>query len=268
MCSLFFGLCSPVNARYYEFAPDNFNPGAILQQSAPYRMRLIENVLITDPACEDEVVKLAFEPIDRKKVKPFVTGQFVVMGIPGVKDPAPAYFAIASSPDEDDYYEFVIKRGAAMADHLAELSPGAEVQIEGPMGKGFNLTPFKGDNVILMGVGTGISPLRSVWRSIIHDRKQFSSVTIYAGFLTPLHRLLTDEMEALSEHDIEVKVSLDTGDEDWDGPIGYVQDTLKTDHPDASNTVVCLAGMSAMVDACKETLQNLGFDDSRILLNF
>jgi len=43
---------------------------------------------------------------------------------------------------------------------------------------------------------------------------------------------------------------------------------LKDDQPDSSNSVVCLAGMSAMVDACKETLQNLGFDDSRILLNF
>jgi len=231
-------------------------------------MRLIENVRMTDPACEDEVVKLTLEPVEGGHVKTFVPGQFVMLGIPEVKDPAPTYFAIASSPTEADYYEFVIKRGAAMSDYLAELEPGAEVQVEGPMGKGFDLSPFKGSDVILMGVGTGISPLRSVWRTIIRDREQFGSVTIYAGFLTPLHRLLTDEMESLGDHDIEVKVSLDTGDEHWDGPIGYVQDTLEADHPDGANTVVCLAGMSAMVDACTETLQNLGFDDSRILLNF
>jgi len=231
-------------------------------------MRLIENVRITDPACEDEVVKMAFESVDRKKVKPFITGQFVMMGIPGVKDPAPAYFAIASSPGETDHYEFVIKRGSGMANYLSELTPGAEVEVEGPMGKGFDLAPYKGSNVILMGVGTGIAPLRSVWRSIIDDRDSYGDVTIYAGFLTPLHRLLTDELEALAGHRIEVKVSLDTGDDDWDGPIGYVQDELLADHPDSKNSVVCLAGMSAMVDACTETLQNLGFDDSRILLNF
>ena len=231
-------------------------------------MRLIENVQITDPACEDTVVKLTFESIDQKPVHPFTTGQFVVIGIPDVKTPAPAYFAIASAPQETNHYEFVVKGGAAMADHLIELTPGAEVQVEGPMGKGFNLEPFKGNNIILMGVGTGISPLRSVWRSIIDSREDFGTVTIYAGFLTPLHQLLTDEMEALSDHGIEVKVSLDTGDETWDGPIGYVQDALLEDRPDSSNSVVCLAGMSAMVDACKETLQNLGFDDSRILLNF
>ena len=239
-----------------------------MQQTPTYRMRLIENTQITDPACEDIVVKLTFESIDQKPVRPFTPGQFVVIGIPDVKTPAPAYFAIASAPQETNHYEFVVKRGAAMADYLAELPPGAEIRVEGPMGKGFNLEPFKGDNVILMGVGTGISPLRSVWRSIIDNRDDFGSVTIYAGFLTPLHQLLTDEMEALSVYDIEVKVSLDRGDENWDGPIGYVQDALLADQPDSSNSVVCLAGMSAMVDACKETLQNLGFDDSRILLNF
>ncbi len=242
--------------------------GAILPHSSTYRMRLIENIQITDPACEDVVVKLTFEPVNQKQVEPFITGQFVMISIPDVKDLAPTYFAIASSPSENNYYEFVVKRAQGMSDYLCELTPGAEVQVEGPMGKGFDLEPFKGSNVILMGVGTGISPLRSVWRSILNQRDDFGSVTIYAGFLTPLHRLLTDELESLSDDNIEVKVSLDSGDDDWDGPIGYVQDALKNDRPDSANSVVCLAGMSAMVDACKETLQNLGFDDSRILLNF
>lgn len=231
-------------------------------------MRLIENVRMTDPACEDVVVKLTLEPIDRGEVQPFTTGQFVVMGIPGVKDPAPAYFAVASSPAETDYYEVVIKQGSGMADYLSDLEPGAEVEVEGPMGKGFNLEPFKGSNVILMGVGTGISPLRSVWKTIIENRNEYGKVSIYAGFLTPLHSLLTDEMAALSEYNIDINISVATGSDDWNGAIGFVQDALLADQPNSKNSVVCLAGMSVMVDACKETLHNLGFDDSRILLNF
>ncbi|MDT8376806.1 MAG: FAD-binding oxidoreductase [Mariprofundaceae bacterium] len=231
-------------------------------------MRLKNNVRITDPACKDIVVKLTFEMPDRGPVQPFMPGQFIRMGIPGVKDPAPAYFAIASSPYETGCYEIVIKQGTCMGDYLAGLAPGAEVEVEGPMGKGFDLSPFKGCDVILMGVGTGISPLRSVWDTIIRQRSDFGKVTIYAGFLTPLHTLLTDEMEALSEHNIEVNISVATGNNSWNGAIGYVQDALLDDHPSGDNSVACLAGMSAMVDACSETLQNLGFDDSRILLNF
>ncbi|MCF7821669.1 MAG: hydrogenase [Mariprofundaceae bacterium] len=231
-------------------------------------MRLKKNVRITDPACVDIVMKMTLEMPDREPVKPFVPGQFIRMGIPDVKNPAPAYFAVASSPHESRHYEIVIKQGTSIGDHLALLAPGAEVEVEGPMGKGFNLAPFKGCDVILMGVGTGISPLRSVWDSIIHHRSDFGKVTIYAGFLTPLHNLLTDEMDALSRHNIEVNISVATGSDDWNGAIGYVQDMLLADHPSGENSVACLAGMSAMVDACSETLQNLGFNDSRILLNF
>jgi len=231
-------------------------------------MRLIDNVRITDSACEDVVVKLTLETPDRGSVKSFTPGQFVRIGIPDVKDPAPAYFAVASSPYETRFYELVLKRGAPMADYLAELSPGAEVEIEGPMGKGFDLSKFKGRDVILMGVGTGISPLRSVWDTIIQQRSEYGKVTIYAGFLTPLHSLLTDEMEALAEHNIEVNISVATGGDSWNGAIGFVQDALLANPPSPENSVACLAGMSAMVDACTETLQNLGFDDSRILLNF
>jgi len=231
-------------------------------------MRLKDNVRITDPACEDIVVKLTLETLGGAAVQPFISGQFVRIGIPDVKDPAPAYFAVASSPYETSRYEIVIKQGTGMADYLAGLTPGAEVEIEGPMGKGFDLSPFKGCDVILMGVGTGISPLRSVWNSIIEQRSDFGKVTIYAGFLTPLHSLLTDEMAALSEHNIEVNISVATGGGDWNGAIGYVQDALLAAQPSGENSVACLAGMSAMVDACSETLQNLGFDDSRILLNF
>jgi len=136
------------------------------------------------------------------------------------------------------------------------------------MGKGFGLDKFKGADVYLIGVGTGIAPLRSVWRHIIAHREQFGRVAIYAGFMTPLHRLLTDELETLSEHHIEVSISLEMGHESWDGPIGYVQHAIEADAPDGSNGVACLAGMSAMVDACTETLQNLGFNESRILLNY
>ena len=239
-----------------------------MQQSSTYRMRLKDNVRITDPACEDIVVKLTLETLGGTAVQPFISGQYVRIGIPDVKDPAPAYFAVASSPYETSCYEIVIKRGTSMANYLAELTPGAEVEIEGPMGKGFDLSPFKGSDVILMGVGTGISPLRSVWNTIIEQRSDFGKVTIYAGFLTPLHSLLTDEMTSLSEHNIEVNISVATGGGDWNGAIGYVQDALLADHPSGENSVACLAGMSAMVDACSETLQNLGFDDSRILLNF
>jgi NAD(P)H-flavin reductase len=230
-------------------------------------MQVKENVRMTCSACEDIVVQLKLEPVPGEDVRPHRAGQFVRIGIPGVKVPAPDYFPIATSPCELDRYEFYIKDAGPLSKYLCDIEAGAELEVEGPMGKGFDIAAYNGFDVFLIGVGTGIAPLRSVWRYIIANRKNFGHVAIYAGFRSSMHCLLTDELDHLAEHNIEVSITLEMGHESWDGPIGYVQQALKNDAPDGSSAVACLAGMSAMVDACTETLQNLGFNDSRILLN-
>lgn len=155
-----------------------------------------------------------------------------------------------------------------MSQEFATLPLGSEIAVEGPIGKGFDLNEHRGKHVILLGVGTGIAPLRSLWGQIIQERESFQRVSIYAGFLTAMHQLLTEEINELSKHHINSSVSLTTAHAQWDGPVGYVQHALADDAPSPDNTIVCLAGMSAMVDACTETLHNLGFHDDQILLNF
>jgi len=239
-----------------------------LQHVSPYVMRVRSSTRLSSPECDDVVIKLDLEPMPGGAIRPFVAGKVVRLGLPGVSEPPPGYFAIASEPNQKGYYEFVIKQRPGIAALLAELEYGASVEVDGPMGKGFDLSSFKGLDVYLLGVGTGIAPLRSVWRDLIPHREDYGEVAIYAGFLTPCHRLLTDELDSLAEHNIEVSVSVTTVGEAWDGPIGYVQDALQADAPDGGNAVACLAGMNTMVDACRETLHNLGFNDSRILLNY
>jgi len=237
-----------------------------VQYSSTYRMRVKENIRITAPDCRDTVVKLMLEPVNRA-LSSFLPGQFVLIGLPGLDDPAPGYFAIASTPDEPEVFEFFIKDAGPLSSYLCNIKTGTQLEVEGPMGKGFDLTPFKGDDIYLVGVGTGIAPLHSVCLNIARHRKDYGRVVIYAGFLTEMHQLLTDELDELARHDIEASISLAMGHESWDGPIGYVQHALEADGLDGTHAVACLAGMSAMVDACTQTLQNLGFDDNRILLN-
>ncbi len=237
-----------------------------MQLSSTYRMRVKENIRMTAPDCRDTVVKLTLEPVNTTLTS-FIPGQFVMIGLAGLDDPAPGYFAIASTPENPQVYEFFIKDAGPLSSYLCNVDVGAKLEVEGPMGKGFDLTRFKGDDVYLIGVGTGIAPLHSVCLNIVRHREDYGRVIIYAGFLTELHQLLTDELDELAKYDIEVSVSLEMGHEAWDGPIGYVQHALESDGLDGSHAVACLAGMSSMVDACTKTLQNLGFDDSRILLN-
>lgn len=238
-----------------------------MQHSSIYRMRVKKNIRMTPAGCADTVILLALEPVYGETLRPFKPGQFVRIGIPRLNEPAPGFFAIASCPEHPDSYEFFVKHAGPLSAYLCDINEGTELEVEGPLGKGFDLSPFKGADVYLVGVGTGIAPLRTVWQEIIHHREDFGKVSIYAGFLTEMHQLITEELEELSRHHIEVSIILEIGHDSWDGPIGYVQHALEADAPDSTHAVACLAGMSAMVDACTETLQNLGFDESRILLN-
>lgn len=239
-----------------------------MHNSSAYRMRVKENIRMIDPACHETVMQLTLESPDGEPVRSFTAGQYVRLAIPGVKEPAAGYFAIASGPESLSSYEFYIKNAGPLSAYLCDMQPGEELEVEGPMGKGFDLDAHKGCDVYLIGVGTGIAPLRSLWSHIISHRTDFGKVAIYAGFRTSMHQMLTDELAELGSHDIEVSITLEAGHDSWDGPIGYVQYALEADAPDGSHAVACLAGMSVMVDACTETLHHFGFDDRSILLNY
>jgi len=231
-------------------------------------MRVKASERLSSPECEDIVIRLELEAMPGETLEHFIPGQVARLGLPGLNDPQPGYFAIASEPTDANSFEFVIKHRPGIAALLAELQPGASVEVDAPIGRGFDLGPHAGKDVFLIGVGTGVAPLRSVWRELLMHRERYGRIAIYCGFLTPCHRLLTDELDALADHDIEVSVSVTSGSDSWDGPIGYVQDAIVQDAPNGKNGIACLAGMNAMVDACRETLHTLHFNDSHILLNY
>jgi len=239
-----------------------------LSHPSSFRLRLSQNERLTEASCDDVVVKLTFVSLPYSKLPAFVAGQCMRISLPNQADKPASYFAIASSPHDNSSYEFVIKDVSPLSNALVSLEEGDEIEVEGPMGKGFDLSAHQGKHVILMGVGTGIAPLRSLWLEMIQHRSDFKSISIYAGFLSAMHHLLTDELDSLAHDDVQVSVSLATGHQDWHGPVGYVQHALEEDQASPENTVVCLAGMNVMVDACTDTLLGLGFTHEQILLNF
>jgi len=231
-------------------------------------MKLKAKKLLTALDCEQPVMQLTLVPLEGESLHSFGHGQCLRVGVPHTRKPAPAYFAIASSPEDQDGYDLVIKESKGLAHYLCRMNVGEMLEVDGPMGKGFEMVNLQGRNVILVGVGTGIAPLRSVWRSIVRHRNDFGSVSIHAGFLSQVHRLLDDETKDLLAHDIDVHTTLTQNHEGWNGPIGYVQHSLEQLAPSPENTMVCLAGMTAMVEGCTEVLKKLGFTDDQILLNF
>jgi len=104
-----------------------------VQNSSTYRMRVKENIRITDPDCKDTVIHLALEPL-RGQLASFTPGQYVRIGIPKVNDPAPGYFAIASCAEEPGGYEFFIKDAGPLSAYRGQIEAGALLELEAPYG--------------------------------------------------------------------------------------------------------------------------------------
>ncbi|HUJ79089.1 MAG TPA: hypothetical protein VLY45_02095 [Nitrospiria bacterium] len=196
----------------------------------------------------------------------FIPGQFLVIGRTGFK---PGYFAIASAPGEGNYFDLLIRRGQGMSGALCELEIGANVEVSGPQGKGFPLEPHRGKNLLLIGVGTGIAPLRSVIRAVSRDRDRYGRIMCFYGVLTPHHLCFHDEIRAWREWGVETFLTVtDPGGEPWHSHVGFVQQQVARVGPSAEETVAMLVGMPEMIQENTELLRRLGFLPDAILLNY
>lgn len=72
-------------------------------------------------------------------------------------------FSITSSPTQEEYMEFSIKKCGCLTSWLHAIEPGQMITIRGPYGNGFPVdTELKGKNLLFIAGGIGLAPLHSV----------------------------------------------------------------------------------------------------------
>lgn len=196
----------------------------------------------------------------------FIPGQFLIISHAGCK---PGYFAIASAPTEGSYFDLLIRRGQGASGVLCDLEVGAEVEAVGPQGKGFPIEPHRGKNLLLIGVGTGIAPLRSVIRAAVKERDRYGRIMCFYGALTPQHLCFHEELIAWPDWGIETFLTVtDPSGQPWHNHIGFVQQNVGRISPSPKETVAMLVGMPEMIQENTELLRRLGFLPDAILLNY
>ena len=196
----------------------------------------------------------------------FIPGQSVSIGFPGMKN---GIFAIASGPNDGPYFDLLVRRGQGTSEQLCALPEGSEVDIAGPQGKGFPLDPHRGKNLLLIGVGTGIAPLRSVVRALSKQRQFFGHIMFCYGVLTPRHFCYLDDIKQWPDWKVETILTVTDPDGlPWQSHVGFVQQQIAQLSPSSQDTVAMLVGMPEMIRENTELLRRLGFLPDAILLNY
>ncbi len=198
----------------------------------------------------------------------FRAGQFVQLGIPGIGE---APFTPSSSPFESDRLEITILKAGFVTGALHELEPGAEVGLRGPFGKGYPVRRFRGKEVLVIGGGVGLAPLRSL---LFHLFQAFGGadepkrVSIKYGARTPAELCFRAQYDEWSRIDrVDLTATIDHPAEGWPGHVGLVTSLLDGLDVDLDNTYAVSCGPEVMLKFVTLKLLDLGFPPESIYLS-
>ena len=224
--------------------------------------------VVTDIRKDTPDVK-TFRVVGLDGKKPFTTipGQCAFLSMPGVGE---ALFSITSSPTQEEYLEFSIKKCGCVTNWLHAMDVGQQITIRGPYGNGFPVdTDFKGKDLLFIAGGIGLAPLRSVINYVRHYRANYGTVDIVYGARTKQDLVDYDEIvnEWCKEDGINVHLTIDMAQEDWDGNVGFVPNYVKELGFDTGKTVV-MCGPPIMIKFTLAGLEELGFKRDQVYTTF
>ncbi len=191
------------------------------------------------------------------------SGQFAELSVLGVGE---SPISISSSPTRPEAIEFSIRRLGQLTGALHDLEPGDKIGIRGPFGNCFPLEEIEGKNVLIIGGGIGLAPLRSVILNVFDNRGKYGKIDIIYGARSPQDLVYTSEYEEWQKVDnSRLHLTVDRGDEEWKGNVGLVPTFLKEINPSPENTTSFTCGPPIMIKFVIEALHELGFSSEHIV---
>lgn len=201
--------------------------------------------------------------LDGKKAFDHKPGQCAMLSIPGVGE---AMFSITSSPTNTAYMEFSIKKCGCLTTWLHAMDVGQQITIRGPYGKHFPVEDeFKGKDLMVVAGGVGLAPVRSVINYVRAKRQDYGKVMIVYGSRSKEDLLDYNEIlsEWMQDDGVEVYLTIDRPQDDWDGHVGFVPNYVKELNPSKDYTVI-MCGPPIMIKFTLANLKEMGFAETQV----
>jgi NAD(P)H-flavin reductase len=200
---------------------------------------------------------------------PFRAGQAVIVALHDQSRHKP--YSIATSPRQaarDQQLELLVQLDDMDVDnpHLERLTPGALVDVEGPLGSFAVPEDDTDSDVLFVAGGTGIAPLRSMLWDMIETHPATHLALVYSARSVDEIAYL-DEFRQLAEQGrVDVRLTITReGPESWLGPRGRIDAPLVRSVVRTPDTRCILCGPPTMVSSVSDLLRGAGVDDDRIL---
>ena len=173
--------------------------------------------------------------------------------------------SFASSPTMGHTLQFAIMRMGRVTSILHYLNVGEKMGIRGPYGNGFPVDDWKGKNLVFIGGGIGIAPLRSAYMYALHNKQNYKDITLIYGARTSGDLVFREELDKIAKSgDAHVELSIDNPEDSWKQFVGFVPANVKRIAPKVENTVAITCGPPIMIKFTVKELIDLGFPPSAI----
>lgn len=199
----------------------------------------------------------------------FQPGQFLELSLPGVGEVPISYCGFPSS---DGSIELCIRHVGHVTLPLKNAAPGDAVAVRGPFGRGFPLSEYSGQDLLLIAGGLGMAPLRSLLLALLKQRGAWGTVTVLYGARETRALLFMNELlELQARGEIQLQLAVDHREQFLDGPSGcrvaLLPALLEQVAVDPGRTSAALCGPPVVYPYLLAGLRQLGLADGRIHLS-
>lgn len=177
--------------------------------------------------------------------------------------------SITSSPTRTGMLEFSIKKVGRVTEIVHQLEVGQKVGIRGPYGNNFPYEIMKGKDLVIIGGGIGLAPVRSLIDFVLDDsnRADYGHVDIVYGARSSADLCfkydLFDRWPKCK--DTDVHVTIDRPEDGWDGKVAFVPPFLEELNFSPKNRIAITCGPPIMIKFVLQVLSKLGYQDEQII---
>lgn len=233
-----------------------------MEEKNIYQPHLMEIIKIIVETGDTKTFHIQFLDEKLRENFHYLAGQFGEYSVFGEGE---ATFCISSSPTRRGHLEFSVKKVGRVTQALHQLNEGDLIGFRGPYGNFFPLEKFKGKNLLFIGGGIGLAPLRSLINNVVDTRADYRDITILYGARTPQDLCFKYDLEAWSKDpSLQLVTTVDVGDKDWKGKVGLVPIILEELQPSPQNAVAITCGPPIMIRYTLRALDKLGFAPDQV----
>lgn len=208
---------------------------------------------------------LAFVDAEEGQQYHFEPGQFNMLYLPGAGE---IPISLSGDATAGDGWPHTIRVAGVVTRALERLGVGGMLGLRGPFGNAWPIESCWGQDVIVVGGGIGLAPLRPAIYHLLDGASRCQRLTFLYGARSPDMLLYRDQYADWSRRGLAVEVTVDRAAPSWTGNVGVVSLLLeRLALADPAQAVVLTCGPEVMMRYVVAAALERGIPPERIWLS-